>query len=222
MPSKDLTDVTLVSEDEGCLFKILMKVFYWQNVVYWWKLSFDESCLLMKVANWWKLSNEEKMSNDKKCLRLKVAGLPRFTGYPGDLKFPGRCDSFYTNFTPIFLQFGDHLKIKIWHLVSQMDNLFVCDQGGGPPAWQWPWHLKGAGEEVNCPAGGARGGWRSCGGEVSNFTKNKNFNSNTLAFSECEGRLARSHGLGIYSHECWNQNFWIGDLQLVTFHFRFL
>ena len=40
--------------------------------------------------------------------------------------------------------------------------MFVCDQGGGPPAWQWP-GLE-AGEEANSPAGGARGSWRSCGG----------------------------------------------------------
>jgi len=52
MPSRDLTDVTLVSEDEGCL---LIKVGYW------WKLSIDKS-LLMKVVNWQKMSIDESFS----------------------------------------------------------------------------------------------------------------------------------------------------------------
>ena len=39
-------------------------------------------------------------------------------GYPGDLKFPGRCDCFGTN----FLQIADKLP-----------EPFVCDQGGGTP-----------------------------------------------------------------------------------------
>ena len=36
------------------------------KVVYWWKLSIDESCLLMKVVYWWKLSVDER------CLSMKV------------------------------------------------------------------------------------------------------------------------------------------------------
>ena len=38
-----------------------MKVVYW-----WWKLSIDESCLLMNVVYWWKLSS------DGSCLLMKV------------------------------------------------------------------------------------------------------------------------------------------------------
>ena len=29
------------------------------KIVYWWKLSIDESCLLMKVVCWWKVSIDE-------------------------------------------------------------------------------------------------------------------------------------------------------------------
>ena len=58
MPSRDLTDVTLVSEDESCL---LMKL------VYLWKLYIDESCPLMKVVYWWKLSIDESYNSRKKC-----------------------------------------------------------------------------------------------------------------------------------------------------------
>ena len=74
-PSRDLTDVTLVSEDESCL---LMKLVYlWKmyidescalmKVVYWWNLSIYESCILMKAVHWWRLSIYES------CLLMKVA-----------------------------------------------------------------------------------------------------------------------------------------------------
>ncbi len=79
MPSRDLTGVTLVSEDEGCL---LIKVGYWwklsidksllMKVVNWRKMSIDESCLLMKVFHWWNLSTYLwKLSFDESCLLMK-------------------------------------------------------------------------------------------------------------------------------------------------------
>ena len=57
---------------------------------------------------------------------MAPAATSHHTGYPGDLKFPGRCDRFYT----IFLF---HLATKIWQLVCQLADVFVCDQDGGPP-----------------------------------------------------------------------------------------
>ena len=53
------------------------------KVFYWWKLSIDESCLLMKVVFWWKLSIVEscllmkvvycwKLFIDESCLLMKV------------------------------------------------------------------------------------------------------------------------------------------------------
>ena len=42
---------------------------------------------------------------------------PNLTGYPGDLKFPGRCGRYFLQFTPIVTKI-----------------LFVCYQGGGPHA----------------------------------------------------------------------------------------
>ena len=85
--TKDLTDVILVSEDEGCL---LMKVVNWWKLLMkvgdescWWMLSFDKSCLLMQVVYWWKLSIDEschftkfvnwwKLSYGESCILLKV------------------------------------------------------------------------------------------------------------------------------------------------------
>ena len=53
------------------------------KVVYWWRLSIDESCFLMKVVYWWELSIDEsyllmnvvywwKLSSDGSCLLMKV------------------------------------------------------------------------------------------------------------------------------------------------------
>ena len=75
------------------------------------------------------------------------------TGYPGDLKFPGRCDCYLLQFKP---------RSGTWQFIQY----FVCYQGGGPHAWQWPG--KEAGEEVENPAGGAHGGWRCRGGRGTN------------------------------------------------------
>ena len=73
---------------------------------------------------------------------------------------------------------------------------FVCDQDGGPPLAS---DLdQGAGEEVN-----ARqvepGGMEELWSEGSVFINIKISISNIFAFSGCEGHLARSLGLYIYS-----------------------
>ena len=103
MPFRDLTDVTLVSEDERCFLKQTKVVFWWKfgfwwklssdgsclmmkdiiikevmKVVYWWVLSIDESCILMKVVYWWKLFFDES------CLLMKVV-------YWWKLSFDERC-----------------------------------------------------------------------------------------------------------------------------------
>ena len=89
MASRDWNDMALVSEDKSCLLKqtkivfwwnlsfdescpVMKFVFWWKIVkevikdVYWWVLSIDESCLLMKVVFWWKLPIDEN------CLLMKV------------------------------------------------------------------------------------------------------------------------------------------------------
>ena len=67
------------------------------------------------------------------------------TGYPGDLKFPGRCDRFYPN----FLQVGDQ---------NLAFGLHFCDQDGGTPLESDP--DQGAGEEASSPAVDVRDAWR--------------------------------------------------------------
>ena len=45
------------------------------EVVFWWKLSSDGSCLLMKVVQWWKLSYDERYNSqrsDESCLLMSV------------------------------------------------------------------------------------------------------------------------------------------------------
>ena len=86
------------------------------------------------------------------------ASTSNHTGYPGDLKFPGRCDRFYPNI-PIFLQFDDqdmalglqkNLLTKIWW------------PGWRYPAQQWPG--TGSWRGGKQPGRWSPGGWRSCGG----------------------------------------------------------
>ena len=75
------------------------------------------------------------------------------TGYPGDLKFPGRCASFETNFANQVLETNFfQLATKI---LSHLDDHFVCDQGGGTPLDSDLEQVPG--EEAYSPAGGARG-----------------------------------------------------------------
>ena len=58
--------------DKSCTQPMGVRHFVWENylqflslldhemiVVYWWKLSINENCLLMKVVYWWKLSIDE-------------------------------------------------------------------------------------------------------------------------------------------------------------------
>ena len=67
---------------------------------------------------------------------------------------------------PIFLPIGDQDLLRF---VSQLDDIFVCDQDGGTPLDS---DLdQGAGEEANSPAGGARGVGGVVVGGVSIFTR---------------------------------------------------
>ena len=67
---------------------------------------------------------------------------------------------------PIFLPIGDQDLLR---MVSQLDDIFVCDQDGGTPLDS---DLdQGAGEEANSPAGGARGVGGVVVGGVSIFTR---------------------------------------------------
>ena len=85
MASRDWNDMALVSEDKSCLLKQTKIVFWWNlsfdescpvmEVVFWWKLSRDGSCLLMKVVQWWKLSYDERYNSqrsDESCLLMSV------------------------------------------------------------------------------------------------------------------------------------------------------
>ena len=96
------------------------------------------------------------------------ASTSNLTGYPGDLKFPGRCDRFETNFSSIWgPRFDTHRHI--WSLNWLTFFLFVTREEVPPLASDLD---KGADEEANSPAGGARGRWRSCGGRgFFNFHK---------------------------------------------------
>ena len=105
--------------------------------------------------------------------------ISNLTGYPGDLKFPGRCDRFYTNFS---LQVGhqDLPRFAIW-CINRLTYLFVTRMEVPPLASDLFW---GAGEEANSPAGGARGdgGVRGCEGSI--FINIKIVISSILTFSE--------------------------------------
>ena len=80
------------------------------------------------------------------------ASTSNLTGYPGDLKFPGRCDRFETNFSSIWgPRFDTHRHI--WSLNWLTFFLFVTREEVPPLASDLD---KGADEEANSPAGGAR------------------------------------------------------------------
>ena len=90
------------------------------------------------------------------------ASTSNLTGYPGDLKFPGRCDRFETNFSsnwrPRFATYG--LSIG-WHLCLWPGWRYPARQWPGPGSWR-------GGEQ---PGRWSPGGWRSCGGRSFNFYK---------------------------------------------------
>ena len=79
----------------------------------------------------------------------------RSTGYPGDLKFPGR-------------------QQIIYHIIG--------NEGGGTPALQLP-DGKGRRRGGENPAGGARGG-RRCEGELRFFLQNANISSSSQSTRE--------------------------------------
>ena len=109
------------------------------KVVYWWRMSIDESCFLMKVVFWWKLSIDEsyllmnvvywwKLFFDESCLLMKVA-------YWWKLSFDECCllmkvvqcwklpidESYNSQRSDILRRFacGDVLsKSKMWYLVT--------------------------------------------------------------------------------------------------------
>ena len=86
------------------------------------------------------------------------ASTSNLTGYPGDLKFPGRCDSFYPN----FLQFGNQ-DLGFCLSIGWQTCIFVTSlwPGWRYPAWKWPRPGSWRGGEQ--PGRWSPGGWRSCG-----------------------------------------------------------
>ena len=96
-----------------------------------------------KERDGWSKSGEDAVPEvGRRVSWVAPASTSNITGYPGDLKFPGRCDRFYPN----FLQVGDQ---------NLAFGLHFCDQDGGTPLES---DLdQGAGEEASSPAGGARG-----------------------------------------------------------------
>ena len=86
------------------------------------------------------------------------------TGYPGDLKFPGRSDQYFS----IFRLVGNWTNFVcfIWTDSVHRKQDIICKIGneiGGTPALQLP-DDKGRRRGGENPAGGARGGGRCEGG----------------------------------------------------------
>ena len=93
---------------------------------------------------------------------LGGASFHLITGYPGDIKFPGRCDrhlfQFSSNWQP---------RCGTWSGIW-LTFLFVTRME--VPRLTVP-STRGAGEEVNSPAGGARGDGGDVEGGVSIFKR---------------------------------------------------
>ena len=76
------------------------------------------------------------------------------TGYPGDLKFPGRSDQYF----PIFRLVGSWTNFEYFvGLTEHMQQDNIGNEIGGTPALQLP-DDKGRTRGGENPAGGARGG----------------------------------------------------------------
>ena len=95
------------------------------------------------------------------------------TGYPGDLKFPGRSDQYFS----IFCLVGNRqqLDISLWtDSVRRQQIIYhiIGNKKGGTPALQLP-DGKGRRRGVENPAGGARGG-RRCEGVLRFFLQDAN------------------------------------------------
>ena len=105
------------------------------------------------------------------------------TGYPGDLKFPGRSDQYFS----IFRLVGNRqqLDISLWtDSVRRQQIIYhiIGNEGGGTPALQLP-DGKGRRRGGENPAGGARGG-RRCEGELRFFLQNANISSSSQSTRE--------------------------------------
>ena len=85
--------------------------------------------------------------------RLAPADSLHLTGYPGDLKFPGRS----AQYLPIFLLVAARPAFVCSFVLLRQLRMEV------PPPCCYLMTRGGVGE-ANNPAGGARGGWRSEGG----------------------------------------------------------
>ena len=139
----------------------------------------------------------------KKCVNDDDKNLPQeyanneistsnLTGYPGDLKFPGRCGRFYTNLSsswrPIFGIWS--VNWLTWLFMTRMEvprSTVTCTR-----------ELERRQTARQVEPGGMEELWW----EGFNFINSKILITNISAFSGREGRLARSRGLCVYSREC--------------------
>ena len=122
---------------------------------------------------------------------MAPASTSNFTGYPGDLKFPGRCGRFYTNFSSIWRP-----RFGIWS--GNWLTLFVTRMEVPRSTVTWTRELERRQTARQVEPGGMEELWW----EGSNLFNIKILISNISAFSGREGRLARSRGLCVYSRDC--------------------
>ena len=110
---------------------------------------------------------------------MALASTSNSTGYPGDLKFPGRCDCFGTN----FLRIADKLP-----------EPFVCDQGGGTPLDSDLDQFREL-ERRRTAQQAELGGLEELWGEGSIFINVEIVDQSISTFSGLKGLIARSFGL---------------------------
>ena len=102
------------------------------------------------------------------------ASISNHTGYPGDLKFPGRCDRFYPNI-PIFLQFDDQDMALGLQKFADQNLVTRMEVPRSTVTWNRELERRQAARQVE-PGGEG-------GVVVGGFSSTSRFDSNISAFS---------------------------------------
>ena len=127
------------------------------------------------------------------------------TGYPGNLKFPGRCDGYLLQFDP---------RSGTW----QFGHDFCLLPGRRSPRLTVTW--RGSWRGGSNPAGGARGGWRCCGVRGGKFISIKIAIWSRLHLVRQHIRLARSLWFAGHSRFAKSCNLFVELWFGFTFPFR--